>query len=182
MKDDLLKYLGRNTEWQLDDLKADVMHIAHRGNNFEVGQSLFKAAACVGCHKLNGQGNNIGPDLTKLPPEYSKVDVLEHILNPSKKIDKKYQSNIIALNSGKVVTGLVVEETGDQLKVVDNPSAPDKFTIVAKSDIDERTLSDVSIMPKGVLNKLTREEIFDLLAFVLGGGDKKNALFEEHKH
>ncbi len=182
MRDDLLKYLGRNTDWQLDDLKGDVMHIAHRANSFAVGESLFKAAACIGCHKLNGQGNNVGPDLTKLPPEYSKVDVLEHILNPSKKIDKKYQSNVIELKSGKVITGLITEETGDQLKVIDNPAAPDKVTVVLKSDIEDRTLNDVSIMPKGVLNKLTREEIFDLLAYVLGGGDKKNSLFEEHVH
>ena len=182
MRDDLLKYLGRNTDWQLDDLKGDVMHLSHRANNFAVGQQLFKAAACVGCHKLNGQGNNVGPDLTKLPPEYSKVDVLEHILNPSKKVDKKYQSNVISLTSGKVLTGLIVEETGDSLKLIDNPSAPDKITVVLKTDIEERTTSDVSIMPKGVLNKLTREEIFDLLAYVLGGGDKENALFKGHEH
>ncbi len=182
MKDELLKYLGRNTDWQLDDLKGDVMHLAHRANNFAVGQQLFKAAACVGCHKLNGQGNNVGPDLTKLPPEYSKVDVLEHILNPSKKIDKKYQSNVIELTSGKVVTGLIVEESDTEVKLIDNPSAPDKVTTIAKSDIAERTPSDVSIMPKGVLNKLTREEIFDLLAYVIGGGDKDNALFKEHQH
>jgi putative heme-binding domain-containing protein len=182
MKDDLLKYLGRNTDWQLDDLKGDVMHLAHRANNFAVGQQLFKAAACVGCHKLNGQGNNVGPDLTKLPPEYSKVDVLEHILNPSKKVDKKYQSNVISLTSGKVLTGLIVEETGDSLKLIDNPSAPDKINVVLKSDIEERTPSEVSIMPKGVLNKLTREEIFDLLAYVLGGGDKENPLFKGHEH
>jgi len=182
MKDDLLKYLGRNTDWQLDDLKGDVMHLSHRSNNFAVGESLFKAAACIGCHKLNGQGNNVGPDLTKLPPEYSKVDVLEHILNPSKKIDKKYQSNVIALTSGKVITGLILEETGEVLKVIDNPSAPDKVTIINKSDIEDRTPSEVSIMPKGVLNKLTREEIFDLLAYVLGGGDKENPFFEEHVH
>ena len=182
MKDDLLKYLGRNTDWQLDDLKGDVMHLAHRANNFEVGQQLFKAAACIGCHKLNNQGNNIGPDLTKLPPEYSKVDVLEHLLNPSKKIDKKYQSNIIELTSGKVLTGLITEETDDAIKLIDNPATPEKITTIPKTEIEARTPSEVSIMPKGVLNKLTREEIFDLLAFVLGGGDKKNALFEEHEH
>jgi len=182
MKDDLLKYLGRNTDWQLDDLKGDVMHLAHRANNFEVGQQLFKAAACIGCHKLNNQGNNIGPDLTKLPPEYSKVDVLEHMLNPSKKIDKKYQSHIIELTSGKVLTGLITEETDDTIKLIDNPATPEKITTILKTEIESRTPSEVSIMPKGVLNKLTREEIFDLLAFVLGGGEKKNALFEEHEH
>ncbi len=182
MKDDLLKYLGRNTDWLLDDLKGDVMHLAHRSNNFEVGQQLFKAAACIGCHKLNNQGNTIGPDLTKLPPEYSKVDVLEHILNPSKKIDQKYQSNVIVLTSGKVLTGLIVEETDDTLKLIDTPATPEKTAIILRSEIENRTPSEVSIMPKGVVNKLTREEILDLLAFVLGGGEKSNDLFKDHDH
>ncbi|MEZ6031616.1 MAG: hypothetical protein R3C17_00810 [Planctomycetaceae bacterium] len=51
-----------------------------------------------------------------------------------------------------------------------------------KSNIDERTPSEVSIMPKGVLNKLTKEEILDLLAYVIGGGDKENVLFKGHEH
>lgn len=180
VQDELLKYLGRNTEWQLSDLQGDVMHLAHRANQYAVGRQLFTAASCIGCHKLAGQGQNVGPDLTKLPAEYSKTDVLDHILNPSKKIDPKYQSKIITLNSGKVVTGLVIEDTPQSLKVVDNPLAPDKAVAISRSDIEEVAASDVSIMPKGVLNKLTREEIFDLLAFVIAGGDAKNPLFAEH--
>jgi len=180
IQDDLLRYLGRNTEWQLSDLQGDVMHLSHRANQYAVGKQLFTAASCIGCHKLAGQGQNVGPDLTKLPAEYSKTDVLDHILNPSKKIDPKYQSKIITLNSGKVVTGLVIEDTPKSLKIVDNPLAPDKAVVISRSEIEEVTASDVSIMPKGVLNKLTREEIFDLLAFVLAGGDAKNPLFAEH--
>lgn len=181
-KDELLKYLGRNTEWQLDDLAGDVMHLTHRANSFAVGQQLFRAAACVGCHRMNGQGNAVGPDLTKLPAEYSRLDVLDHILNPSKKIEAKYQSSVILLTSGKVVTGLVVEDAGGELKVLDNPAAPDRPVVVKKGDIEERSASDVSIMPKGVLNKLTREEILDLLAWVVAGGDREHALFKEHEH
>ncbi len=180
IQDELLRYLGRNTEWQLSDLQGDVMHLSHRANQYAIGKQLFTAASCIGCHKLAGQGQNVGPDLTKLPAEYSKTDVLDHILNPSKKIDPKYQSKIITLNSGKVVTGLVIEDTPQNLKVVDNPLAPDKAVVISRSDIEEVAASDISIMPKGVLNKLTREEIFDLLAFVLAGGDAKNPLFAEH--
>ena len=84
--------------------------------------------------------------------------------------------------AGKDIKGLIVEETGDSLKLIDNPSAPDKITVINKSDIEERTPSEVSIMPKGVLNKLTREEIFDLLAYVLGGGAKGDTLFKGHEH
>ena len=181
-RDDLLKYLGRNMEWQVDDLAGDVMHLTHRASNFAVGQQLFRAAACAGCHRVSGQGNAVGPDLTKLPVEYSRIDVLDHILNPSKKIEPKYQSSVLVLKSGRVVTGLVVEDAGEVLKVLDNPAAPDKLVVVQKSEIDERTQSDVSIMPKGVLNKLTREEVLDLLAWVLAGGDREHALFGVHEH
>ncbi|MBL8817791.1 MAG: c-type cytochrome [Planctomyces sp.] len=182
MKDELLKYLNRNTEWVVDDLKGDVMHLSHRSNSYVVGQQLFRDANCAGCHKLGKVGQNIGPDLAKLPTDYSVVDVLDHILNPSKKIDKKYQSSLFVLNSGKTINGLIVEETGTDVKVIDNPAAPEKTVTISKADVEERQVSDVSIMPKGVLNKLTREEIFDLLAYVIAGGDPKHKMFEQHDH
>ncbi|MFM8727190.1 MAG: heme-binding protein, partial [Planctomycetaceae bacterium] len=93
-----------------------------------------------------------------------------------------YQSSVIVLSSGKVVTGLVLEDAGGELKVLDNPAAPDKLVAVKKSEIEERSASEVSIMPKGVLNKLTREEILDLLAWVVAGGDREHVLFKEHEH
>lgn len=181
-KDELLTYLDRNTEWKLADLAEDVGHLEHRSNSFDVGEKLFSVASCVGCHKMNGKGANVGPDLTKLDPKYSSTDVLEHILDPSKKIDEKYQSNLFVLMSGKIVTGLIVKEDADSIQVVDNPTAPDKIRTIAKSDIDEREASKISIMPQGVLNKLTREEILDLLAYVVSNGDKKSELFAGHHH
>ena len=182
MKDELLKYLSRNTEWKLADLSEDAARLAHRGNNFAVGEHLFRIASCVGCHKLNGKGNEVGPDLTKLNPEYTAVDVLDHILDPSKKIDKKYQSSLIVLKFGKVVTGLVVKESDDDLSLIDNPASPDRIQTIKKSDIDEREVSNVSIMPKGVMNKLIKDEILDLLAYVVSKGDSKSELFSDHKH
>lgn len=181
-KDELLVYLDRNTDWKFSDLAGDVSHLAHRGNSFDVGQKLFSVASCVGCHKMNGQGANVGPDLTKLDPKYSPSDVLSHMLEPSKKIDQKYRSNLLVLDSGKVVTGLVVKEDDESIHVIDNPTAPDKVRIVPRSSIEEREVSDVSIMPKGVLNKLTREEILDLVAFVFAKGDKSHKLFKGHHH
>ena len=124
----------------------------------------------------------MGPDLTQLPKEYKPTDVLQHMLEPSKKIDKKYQSNVFQMESGRVVSGLIVKEEADSVHVVDNPTAPDKVRILAKSEIEERSVSTVSIMPQGVLNKLTKEEIIDLLAFVVSKGDKKSPIFAGHQH
>lgn len=181
-KDELLSLLGRNTEWKLTDLADDVIHIEHRSNSFEVGEKLFSVASCIGCHKMNGKGANVGPDLTQLPREYTPTDILQHMLQPSKKIDKKYQSNVFQMESGRVISGLIVKEDAETVHVVDNPTAPDKVRVLAKDQIEERSVSPVSIMPQGVLNKLTKEEILDLLAFIISKGDRKSPVFAGHQH
>ena len=182
LRDELLKLLGRNTEWKYDDLIGDVKKLEH-GRSFEVGKNLFKVANCVGCHKFNNEGRELGPDLTKIEPAKHTTDLLlRSILEPSKDIAEKFQSHSFVLNSGKVVTGMIVEETATQVKVLVDPLAKGEPAVFQKSDIDERSKSKVSIMPQGLLNKLTREEILDLLTYVFAKGDKKHPLFGEHHH
>ncbi len=87
------------------------------------------------------------------------------------------------LASGKIITGMVVEETAEQVKVVIDPIAKAAPTTIDKSKIALRTKLTASIMPEGLLNKLSREEILDLIAYVHAAGDKKHKLFEaEHHH
>jgi plastocyanin len=108
VKDDLLIRNTRAREWTFDDLQAEVNKL-RQGRSFEVGQELFKVASCVGCHKLNNQGRVFGPDLVKLDPKKKTVEtILQSILEPSRDIDKKFQSYTFLLDSGKVVTGMIV--------------------------------------------------------------------------
>jgi putative heme-binding domain-containing protein len=87
------------------------------------------------------------------------------------------------LNSGKVITGMIVKETEDTIHVVIDPLAKGKPTILARSDIEEQLKSDVSLMPKGMLDKLSREEILDLIAYVMARGDKTDKQYEhDHNH
>jgi putative heme-binding domain-containing protein len=114
------------------------------------------------------------------------VDILKEILDPSAKINEKYQTNIIELGNGKVITGLVVEETPDVIKIVENPLIKTDPVVIKRGDVVERTKSKVSIMPKGLLDKLTRDEILDLIAYVNARGNKNHAAFkaagEKHDH
>src|SRR5262249_10117400 len=143
------------------------------------GKNLFQVTSCVSCHKLNGVGNEIGPDLTKIEPKLQKpVEVLHDILEPSFRINEKFQSYVFELESGKVVTGLVLEEKGDTVKVIENPLAKADPVVLKKSDIVKRDKSPTSIMPKGLLDKLTREEILDLVAYASAGGNPKHPLFQ----
>lgn len=183
--DPLLKDRRPRTEWKLDDLESAVVDMAKlQGRSYANGKQLFTIANCVGCHKLDGLGRELGPDLTKLDAKWTTVDVLKEILDPSLKINEKYQSNVIELGSGKVITGLVVEETPDIIRLIENPLVKADPIVIKRGDIVERQKSKTSLMPKGLLDKLTRDEILDLIAYVSARGDRKHELFHaaDHEH
>ena len=98
-------------------------------------------------------------------------------LMASLKIDDKYRSTTILTADGRALTGLVVAETPSEVALVENPVAKAEPVRIAKTAIDERATSPVSIMPKGLLDKLTRDEILDLVAYVAARGDNANCLF-----
>ena len=161
--------------WKVIDLERDLEHIGH-GTDLERGKALFTAMACVKCHKMKGQGGNVGPDLVGISQKLGEgkikpVDILTEMVEPSKVIDDKYRTHVIALLSGKVVSGLIVEETDDQLTVRTNPleAGGEEPLVIKTDDIDERLPSRVSLMPQGLLNTMSREEILDLLGYIIRG-------------
>ena len=186
VKDELLELNTRGQEWRYEDLAADMTPKLPMGRSYEVGQELFKVASCSGCHQLNGEGNVFGPNLAELDAKKHNVEhILHSIVEPSKDIEEKYLSYTFSLDNGKSMTGMITEEDDSVVKVVIDPLAKDAATIIPKDEIEERVRSDVSIMPAGLLDKLSREEILDLVAYVYAKGDKKSDLFEEchhHKH
>jgi putative heme-binding domain-containing protein len=182
--DNLLKFNRPRKEWKFEELASSVEGLDN-GRSFGNGKQLFQVANCVACHKLNGVGIDIAPDLTKLDPKLKPVDILRDMLEPSFRINEKYQSYVFETAAGKIVTGLVLEETAEVVKVIENPLAKTEPVVLKKADIVDRKKSPTSIMPKGLLDKLTREEILDLVAYVIAGGNERHALFQgghEHGH
>jgi putative heme-binding domain-containing protein len=181
--DELLKNNRPRKEWKYEDLAATVEKL-QGGRSFSNGKQMFQVANCIACHKLNGIGQEFGPDLTKLDPKQQKpVEILRDILEPSFRINEKYQTFVFELKSGKSITGIILEETPDMVKVIENPLAKAEPVILKPSDIDERKKSPVSVMPKGLLDKMTQEEILDLIAYIASRGEAGHALFKgEHEH
>jgi len=182
--DELLKYNRPRTEWKLEDLQPLVAELTH-GRSFGAGKQMFEVANCTACHKLNGVGFEFAPDLSKLAPEFKQLEILKELIDPSARINEKYYNYIFELESGRVVTGLVVEETPDEVKVIENPLAKNEPVTLKKSEIAEHVKSNVSMMPQGLLDKLTREEILDLIAYITARGDEHHMLFEgghDHHH
>lgn len=186
--DSLLATNRPRTEWKLADLAPAVGELKS-GRSFATGKQIFTVAACIACHKMDNVGNSFGPDLTKLDPKLQPLDVLKEMLDPSAKINEKFQTVQLLLADGQTKSGLVVEETPQQLKLVENPLIKIEPITINKSDIEERQIGKVSLMPKGLLDKLTKDEILDLIAFVYSKGNKQHGLFQgaghehgEHKH
>ncbi len=178
--DGLLRDKRSRTEWKVEDLNQAVTDLTDR--SYGNGKLMFKVATCVACHKMENEGNVFGPDLTKPDPKWGPQDILREIIQPSLKIHEKYQSEIFEMDNGKIVTGIILEEKDGKIQVMENPLASTKPTILEKSKVEGRKKSPVSTMPKGLLDKLNRDEVLDLIAYILAKGDKKHRSFQGHNH
>jgi putative heme-binding domain-containing protein len=99
------------------------------------------------------------------------------MLEPSTEINKQYQTWVAAMNDGRVISGLMLEQNDTSITLLPNPLKPETKISIARADIEELEASNVSTMPMSLLITFTRDEILDLLAFVQAGGQKQNAVF-----
>ncbi len=166
-------------DWKMADLVNDLDQ-ASKGRNFSRGQEAFAAAQCLACHRLGNEGGAIGADITAVASRFTRRDILESILDPSKVVSEQYQNMTITRKNGDDVTGRVLEEN-DQRVVVRTDPLKETSVEVRKSDIASRAPSKISPMPEGLVNILTKDEILDLLAYVESGGQADAKAFSSGK-
>lgn len=155
----------------------DVIRLIDSGlhqQDYHRGRKLFAAAQCVQCHRVGIEGGSTGPDLTTVANRFNAHDLAEALVDPSKVISDRYRATSFELDDGRVVTGRVANLSGDELMVVTDMAAPGDITVVQRSNIDSMQMS---VMPEGLLNTLTEEELCDLLAFLSSGGDPNSNMF-----
>ena len=182
-QDEILRFIARNNDWQYDAL-VEKVSVLSPGRSFEVGRQLFRSANCVACHQFGGEGYALGPDLANLTAEHATAEaLLRSLLEPSQRIDEKYRSYTFLLESGQVVTGTIVEEDERVVKVLTDPLNVREPTEILVEEIEARKAADTSIMPAGLLNKLTEEEIVDLLAYLQAGAKRDHPVYADgHDH
>ena len=161
-------------EWNLEDL-APAVRSGLRSRDLERGRILFGAVGCYSCHRFAGEGGAVGPDLTGVSGRFSSRDLLESILDPNKEISDQYQSIVITRKNGETVVGRVANLNADSLMIATDMTDPNAFADVKRADIESIEPSKISPMPEGLLNTLDKEEILDLLAFLLSGGSRTGA-------
>ncbi|TWT58140.1 hypothetical protein KOR42_15110 [Thalassoglobus neptunius] len=129
--------------------------------DLQAGRSIF-AKTCSSCHKLYGDGGTLGPELTG--SQRSNLNYLiGNIVDPSAEVAEKFRMSIIALADGRVVSGVVIEESDETIKV----QTPNEQMTLLLDDIDARRNSTLSMMPERQLDKMTEEEIINLFGYLM---------------
>jgi putative heme-binding domain-containing protein len=122
-----------------------------------------KLTRCSICHKLDGQGGDVGPDLSAIGGKFARPHLIESLLEPSRQIVEGFRSSVLRLRSGQVATGIVRGESAEHIALVD---ADGKTQILALAEIEERRASEISLMPDGLIKSLTPEQFTDVIAFL----------------
>jgi putative heme-binding domain-containing protein len=137
----------------------------HRGDPGR-GRVLFndpKGAACLKCHRVKGEGGDVGPDLSDVGGKYARVHLIESVLEPSRQIVEGYRTIVVALRDGRVLSGLVKGESAEELTLAD---AEGTRHTMRKSDVEERKPAETSLMPDNLVAGLSPAEFADLVAYL----------------
>jgi putative heme-binding domain-containing protein len=145
--------------------------------SFEGGERAYQAALCVLCHRMNGEGGATGPDLTQIRSKFNKYDLTFSIYSPNDDISDQYAFTLFHLDSEKKIAGRILSETADSVKIMPNPLNTTYTVQLAKSSIIKQELSPISPMPSGLLNRLNEQEIVDLFAYLLSGGNENDEVY-----
>jgi putative heme-binding domain-containing protein len=135
-----------------------------RGGNWSRGRTVFfsEQAACSKCHRVQGEGGAIGPDLSNLPQrDYGSV--LRDIAEPSFAINPDYITQVVLCKDGRMLTGTVRTQK-DMLLVGDDKG---RVTTIRKVDVEDMQPSKLSVMPEGLPRQLGPDKMRDLLTFLL---------------
>jgi uncharacterized repeat protein (TIGR03806 family) len=132
------------------------------------GRQIFltnPAVQCKNCHKAEGAGQEVGPDLKAAAAKYKydKAALLDHIVDPSRTIDPPYVAHALALKDGRILTGVLVERTAEAVVIKD---AQGKTIRVASADVERTAQQAQSLMPDLLLRDLTAQQAADLLEFL----------------
>jgi putative heme-binding domain-containing protein len=163
--------------WAVTDL-APMVEKGLTGRDFDRGRKLFGEASCFACHRFDNEGGAQGPDLTGSAGRFSPRDLLESIIEPSKEVSDQYASVVISTTNGRIVTGRIVNLSGDGISVLTNLLDPNAISHVDHRRVESIETSKVSMMPAGLLDTFTEDEVKDLVAYLLSRGDRASPLFK----
>lgn len=146
----------------LDALRRTAMN---KGGDSKRGKAIYfsQTTKCATCHKVRGQGGEVGPDLSLVGGKLDRTHLIESILDPSAEILQGYHTTVVETKSGRIYNGIVKSESSTSLTLVD---VEGKAITVEPEEIESRAVSKTSLMPAGLGDGLTADEFTDLIAYL----------------
>lgn len=135
------------------------------GGNAARGKALFNAPAtkCLVCHKVNGVGGDVGPDLSQIGGKFDRTHLIEAILDPSAQIPEGFFATTITTTSGRFLTGIIKSQSAAEIVLADGEG---KRVTIPVREIESRAVSKVSLMPAGLAQNMSPAQFTDLIAYL----------------
>jgi len=172
--------VGPGRRWTVEEA-LELVEGQLSNRDFEQGKMMYDASRCSSCHLMRGEGGSIGPDLTQLGTRFSAKDMLEAIIEPNKTVSDQYAATVFTLKDGASVLGRLVNENDETYFISQNPFAPDVIREVPKQDVVDTKFSYISVMYPGLINRLNEQELKDLMAFLMAGGNREHDIYKKNQ-
>ena len=151
------------------------------GRNFENGKKMFSAGLCVACHRFGTEGGGIGPDLTNLAKRSDFKSILESTIEPNLVVSDQFQQHELTMKDGSTVMGRIVFTENGEYALVQSGLEPLKLKKVKQSDVVSKKASKLSMMPGALINTMNAEELKDLVAYFVSGGNNRHPVYKKPK-
>lgn len=154
-----------NVDAASQNAKVEALLDHMSGGDVRRGQAVFHdpKSVCISCHQMGYAGGAIGPDLTRIGEVRSERDLLEAILYPNLSFVRSYEPVVVITNDGRTFSGILKKDAPDE--VILTLSATEEMRL-PRADIEEMQPGNVSVMPSGLDQQLTEQELVDLVTFL----------------
>jgi len=159
----VLPQLPAEAKWQYEALRHFLGGNEGVLGDAQRGRSVFERADCFKCHRYGKHGEVLGPDLTQISGRMQRKEILHAILFPSELVPDQFLTYSVVIVDGRTLTGIVGRSGSDEVVILQTNG--EKVTL-KKDQIEESVLNKQSAMPVGTLERLTKQEIADLFAFM----------------
>jgi putative heme-binding domain-containing protein len=179
---------GGPRQYETEELTPIINRALRGGRDYAQGKKVFETIGCTMCHLFVGGSGGIGPDLSGVGGRFGAFEILQSILEPSAVISDLYGTKIITTKDGKTVGGKLDSAGEEEVTLVQAPVFdPVSMTMswaggtkiaVKTANIESMEESEVSLMPPGLINGSKEDEVADLMAYLMSGGNPANRMFQ----
>ena len=168
---------GPGRRWTVEQAEPLLINLV--GRDLVRGKAMYAASLCQSCHTMQGEGGAIGPDLSQLGTRFTAKDILVATLDPNATISDQYHATVLELKAGGSLLGKITDEDAQNYYLSQNPFAPADIKKVPKNTVILKKNSEISIMMPGLVNRLNEEELKDLMAYLISGGNPNHAVYNQ---